>query len=828
MAELGENAARIALFFEHDAPMIGAILGVLTAAKTYVPLDPAHPLERILFILKDADASLILTNDHNLAQAQALAKEGVALVNIDQLDYSATSKPFQPNVSPDCIAYLLYTSGSTGQPKGVIQTHRNLLHFIRSYTNNLQIGPNDRLTLLSSYGFDASIMAIFGALLNGAAIYPFDIRNQSINQLMQWLNQHKITIYHSTPTIFRHFLKMLPVENSVVCDSIRLVVLGGEEVIKSDIDWYKQFFSDACLLINGLGPTESTVTLQYFINKQTKILRHSVPVGYPVDETEILLLDSEGNQTDIWGEIAITSPYLALGYWRRPDLTKAAFIEDREGNHQRLYRTGDLGRLREDGSLEFIGRKDNQVKIRGCRLELGEIEAVLSQYPTIAEAIVIVRQDACVEKRLVAYLVPHHSYPVSQCQALKTQLHDFLLKKLPSYMIPTAFVFLDALPLSPNGKVDRLALPMPMHPSSVQTLPESCSTPLRQIEVKLINIWQKTLKRTVINREDNFFALGGHSLLAVNLAADIKDEFQLNIPLATFFQLPTLEEQANYISKQRSEETSLLANSSLVPIKISNQQQTPLFAIHVLGRNLSYFRPLAKHLRGDNPIYGLSVQLREISGQTIDRVETLATHYVEEMQKLQPQGPYFLMGFSFGGMVAFEMAQQLLAQGQEMSQLILIDTYTLDAFSALSPSQKLQEHWYNLQQEGLPYLRKRVKKVFLRQWEQLIRHIPDKFQLKSLLKCNNQELPGDFHHKIFREQNRQARRRYVLNTYPGRVTIFRARDCDSSVSKQRLPNLGWSQFVLGGLDIYDIPGNHLTMLQEPHVKVLAQHLEAYL
>ena len=247
-----------------------------------------------------------------------------------------------------------------------------------------------------------------------------------------------------------------------------------------------------------------------------------------------------------------------------------------------------------------------------------------------------------------------------------------------------------------------------------------------------------------------------------------------------------------------------------------------------MGKNLRYFRPLAQHLQGDNPIYGLSIQLRETPGKITDRVETLAAHYVEEMQKLQPQGPYFLMGFSFGGMVAFEMAQQLVAQGQEISQLVLIDTYTLEPFFTLSPAQKMAEHWCKLQQEGLPYLCKKSKKVFLRQWRKLIQYITLKIQLKFLFNPNNQGFTESFHHKIFRQQNRQARRHYVPNSYPGKATIFRARDCDQSLSQQRLPDLGWRQFVQGGLEIYDIPGNHLTMLQEPHVKILAQQLDAYL
>lgn len=378
---------RIALLFEHDAPMVAGILAVLQVGKTYVPLDPNYPSSRIVYILEDSRACAVLTNNNNLSRTQELTKGIVPLINIDDISFTDTYNEAKLEISPDTIAYILYTSGSTGQPKGVIQNHRNVLHFIRNYTNNLHINEQDGLTLLSSYSFDAAIMDIFAAILNGATLYPVNIKEEGFTQLSQLLQQQKITIYHSTPTLYRHFVSTLREDEKL--SEIRLLVLGGEEVVKTDVDLYKKHFSDECIFVNGLGPTESTVTLQYFINKQTEFTRNTIPVGYPVEETEILLLNEAGEKTDISGEIAIRSPHVALGYWHKPNLTQAAFLPDPKYGSRRIYRTGDLGRVRPDGSIEFLGRKDFQVKIRGFRIELGEIEAAIAQHPNIRETVVI-------------------------------------------------------------------------------------------------------------------------------------------------------------------------------------------------------------------------------------------------------------------------------------------------------------------------------------------------------------------------------------------------------------------------------------------------------
>ncbi|MGH7824579.1 MAG: non-ribosomal peptide synthetase [Candidatus Binatia bacterium] len=544
-AQRGDDNEPIALLLENDAPMIAAMLGALKAGKIYVPLDPLLPRARATYILDDSRAGLIVTNNANIPLANELAKTTGPLLNIDELDTSLSTDPPGLPVAPDALTWILYTSGSTGQPKGVVQNHRNVLHFVMNYTNGLHLCSEDRLTILSSFSVNAGNHDIFTALLNGASLYPLNIKEVGLEPLADWLVQHEITIYHSVPTVFRHFLESL--REPAQFPNLRVIRFGGEPAAKRDVELYKQFFTQDCILINRLGSTETGTVRWYFIDKETAITGNIVPIGYPVDDNEIWLLDDGGKEGGLnnIGEIAVRSRYLTPGYWRRPDLTQAAFLPDPDGGNERIYRMGDLGRRLPDGCLLHLGRKDSQVKVRGHRIELAEIEMALLHHPAVKEGVVVARAEQDGERRLVAYMLPA-ARPVP----FVSELRAFLNERLPDYMIPSAWVFLDAFPLAPNGKVDRGALRPPS-----ATRPELDTTfvaPRTPLEEALAGIWSEVLCLDQVGIQDSFFELGGDSLAATQVISRVIKKFDLQLPIRFLFQAPTVADMATVIAQSQS------------------------------------------------------------------------------------------------------------------------------------------------------------------------------------------------------------------------------------------------------------------------------------
>jgi amino acid adenylation domain-containing protein len=544
LARRGTGEEPVALLLEQGAPVIASILGVLKAGKFYVPLDPSYPQTRTTYMLEDSDADLIVTNTQNLSLAKDLARNGREVINFDTLDLSLSTENLKLCVSPDNLAYMIYTSGSTGQPKGVVQTHRNVLHDIMNYTNALNICRDDRLITLTSYSFADTGRSTYGALLNGASLYPLDIREEGLTHLAEWLIQQEITIYRSVPTTFRHFISTL--DGKEQFPKLRLVYMAGEPVYKRDVDLYKRHFSSDCIFMNGIGSTECLTYRWYFINRETTINSTNVPVGYALVDMEILLLDDHGNQVgpNQIGEMAVKSRYLCPGYWRKPDSTQAVFLSSPEGGEGRIYRTGDLGLMLADGCLMHMGRKDFQVKIRGHRVELAEIEAALLSSGKIKEAVVTLREDRPGDQRLVAYLVPAER-PVPIVATLRRALTE----KLPDYMIPSAFVMLDALPLLPNGKVDRRQLPTPG--STRADLATPFLAPQTPVEEALTGIWAEVLGLDRVGIHDNFLDLGGNSLLAAQVISRVIRVLQVEIPLRSLFESPTAADMAMVITENQ-------------------------------------------------------------------------------------------------------------------------------------------------------------------------------------------------------------------------------------------------------------------------------------
>jgi amino acid adenylation domain-containing protein len=544
LAGRGTGEEPVALLFELCAPVIASILGVLKAGKFYVPLDPSYPRARTTYMLEDSDADLIVTNTQNLSLAKELAQTGRNVMNFDELDLNLSTENLNLCISPDNLAYMIYTSGSTGQPKGVVQTHRNVLHDIMNYTNAFHICRDDRLITLTAYSFADTARTTNGALLNGASLYPLDIRAEGLTHLAEWLIQQEITIYRSVPTTFRHFISTL--DGKEQFPKLRLVYMAGEPVYKRDVDLYKRHFSSDCIFTNGIGSTECLTYRWYFINKETTIAGNNVPVGYALEDMEILLLDDDRNQVgpNQIGEMVVKSRYLFPGYWRKPDFTQAVFLSPPEGGEGRIYRTGDLGLMLADGCLLHMGRKDFQVKIRGHRVEVAEIEAALLSSGKIKEAIVTLREDRPGDQRLVAYLIPAER-PVPTVSTLRRALAE----KLPDYMIPSAFVILDALPLLPNGKVDRRQLPTPG--STRADLATPFLAPQTPVEEALAGIWAEVLGLDRVGIQDNFLELGGNSLLAAQVISRVISILQVEIPLRSLVESPTVADMAMVITQNQ-------------------------------------------------------------------------------------------------------------------------------------------------------------------------------------------------------------------------------------------------------------------------------------
>jgi amino acid adenylation domain-containing protein len=515
--------------------LIYAILAVLIAGKIYVPLDPSDSRQRLDFMIEDSGAALILSDGRNYEFAIALGAGCRTVINAESIRPQPRGGLF-PEVPPQRPAYIFYTSGSTGEPKGVFDCHRNILHNILRYTNNLGICSADRMTLLQSCTFSGSVSSLFCALLNGATIYPINLRKQGIDGLAQWMIQEQITIYHSVPAVFQQLMAC-----GQFFPSLRLIRLEGDQTAFRHVRLYQERFDHRCLLVNGLGATETGITRQYFICPDTELSGEMVPIGYATEDMEAFLIDESGDEVPKGevGEITIRSRYLACGYWRNPSLTYSTFRPCPKDKDHRIFRTGDLGRMRPDGCLEYLGRRDFQVKISGQWVVIPKIEAALSEIEGIREAVVSAR-DQGHGRRLTGYVVP------SRTTLTVTAIQQALAEKLPEYMIPSAYVMLDTLPLDVNGKVDRRSLPSPENVRPVLDTPYAAAR--SEIEQKLAAIWGQVLDLSEIGIHDNFLELGGDSVQAMMIVNRVGSTFRIHLSPVVLLKASTVAKMARVLA----------------------------------------------------------------------------------------------------------------------------------------------------------------------------------------------------------------------------------------------------------------------------------------
>lgn len=540
LAKRGAAEEPVVLLLDHGIKPIIALLGVLQAGKGYVALRPGDPPARLAEIVADLEARLIVTDNQALPLALAVADHAGEILNLDQLE-TRSVEPVPSVVPAHSLAAIYYTSGSTGTPKGVVRDHRTLLHIAWSNTHHYQLGADDRYFDPFACGFIASAIAVFDALLNGATLCLYNPQVEPAHHLAEWLAKQRITFFHPTLTLFRQLTDHLTGQEF---PDLRLVALSGENLHRQDVERFEMLFPPHCMLLHRFSSTETGIISCIRVDSQTPTTDGVIPAGYATEDKEILLLDEDQKEVARGevGEIAVRSRYLASGYWRRPGLTEEKFLPGPEGNDQRIYLTGDLGRLRPDGCLEHVGRKDSQAKIRGYTVSAAAVEEALLGIDEIKHALVVTQQRAG-ETQLVAYLVPS-----SGTIPIATELRRALAESLPAYMIPVGFHAVEEIPLTKTGKVDRSKLPAVSRRRGEPATPYVA--PRNSLEEAVAHMWCHVLDLERVGVHDNFFDLGGDSLTVMRIVARLWDTLQVELPPAAFFEAPTIADLTSRLERR--------------------------------------------------------------------------------------------------------------------------------------------------------------------------------------------------------------------------------------------------------------------------------------
>jgi amino acid adenylation domain-containing protein len=533
----GAGPAPVALLFEPGIALVVSLLGVLKAGKLYAPLDPGQPAARLQELIADLDTRVVLTDRAGLAQARAATGDGVAVLDAEAESASARAGDPGLAIPPDALAYVIFTSGSTGGAKGVMIDHREVLHYTMTYTNSAYYSAEDRHSFLNAVTTNAAASDIFPALLNGGAVLPYVVKSAGVDTLPAWLAAEGVTSYCSIPAIFRAWASRLP--EGEFAPALRLIRLGGDQMLRGDAEIYQRRFAAGCIMRNGLGSAEALVIRHCFVDKETRLATHAVPVGYPAPDKEVVVLGDDGRPVPDGevGEIAVRSRYMARGYWRDPALTAARFLDVPDAPGERLYLTGDLGRMGAGGCLVHLGRKDFQVKIRGKLIAPVEVENALLEMPSIREAAVVARPDRAGQASLVAYVVPQE--PPGPADGT---IRRALAATLSSEMQPATIVRMEALPHLANEKIDRRSLPEP--PPVRPVLDTPFVAPRDPFEERVARAWAAVLGIDRVGVHDEFLDLGGDSLLATELAWRLGDDLGVEVSVAAALDTSTVASMA--------------------------------------------------------------------------------------------------------------------------------------------------------------------------------------------------------------------------------------------------------------------------------------------
>jgi len=804
---------RVALFLERSADMVTSLLAVLKAGGAYVAMDPAHPAERLAFILRDSQAPLVVTQRRLLS---ALPPHAGKTVCVDEEEAGADPGLRDRSSAPmgageRNLAYVIYTSGSTGRPKGVAIEHRSAVAFVRWAETVFSARELNGVLAGTSICFDLSIFEIFVPLACGGKIILAD----NVLSLPRLPAAGEVRLINTVPSVMAELLRLGGIPKTV-----ETVNLAGEPLSRQLV---QQLYALPHIrrVYDLYGPTETTTYSTFTLREP----QGKMTIGRPIANTEIYLLDPCLNPVPVGvtGELFIGGAGLARGYLDRPHLTAEKFIRHPFAAEPkaRLYRTGDLCRYRPDGNLEYLGRIDEQVKIRGVRIEPGEIESVLRTHPAVGDTLVLAREDTAGERRLVAYVAPKQGMPTAG------ELRTFLQQALPDSMIPSVFVLLEKLPLNANGKVDRRALAAP---GAAASMGDPYVAPRDELEAQLAKTWASVLGADRVGVTDHFFNLGGHSLLAVRLAAQIERVIGQKLPVAAIFLAPSVGQLAVLIR----EGNKGAARPSLLALQ-PNGHRPPLFLVHSMGGGILWgYENIARHFGADQPVYAFQPCAPERLDE-FDTVEKMAAHYLAEMRRFQPQGPYRLGGYCFGGNVAYEMARQLEVQGEPANLLVLMNAWPANAghdriqWTARMAFKFLGNlyYWATRLWQWDPEARRqffRWKLQTLRKRLARRRRRPAAGEADIDLLVDLSAIP--LAERLLWSAQLRALRNYHPLPYGGKVTLLRTKGYPFFSSFDTAH--GWREFARGGVAVQIVPGMHETVMVEPHAKALARELKACL
>lgn len=813
--------SRVGVMMERSAELLVGILGILKAGGVYVPLDPNDPRDRLAFMIADSEMCALLTQQSLRMRANDILKHGgfddgqgkpLLLCTDEALPALRREPRDNParHLSGDNAAYVIYTSGSTGRPKGVLTVQRGVINHNRAFSQRFGLGRDDRVLQFHSIGFDAAVEEIFPTWFSGGAIVLRGEELPSPRALMELVTEQQVTVL-DLPTAYWHtWVQELSDGSALPALSIRLVVVGGEKASAERFQtWQRK--AGQIRWANTYGPTETTVIATAFEPSKGFYTDDGLPIGRPIANTETYLLNSAMQlmAVGVPGELYLGGPCVARGYLREPALTAERFVPKPFASGARLYKTGDVARYRPNGEIDFLGRRDDQVKVRGFRVEPGEIESVLSRHPQVREAVVVAsllqgaaRQST--DMQLLGYVTTHSGVHLEG-----EELRLFLRARLPEFMIPRAIVTLDSLPMTPTGKVNRRAL-QDIRGSEL-TPNQQLVAPRTPVEERIADIWKELLDLRHVGVYDNFFELGGHSLLATQVIARIEKQFPVAIPLRRLFESPTVAKLAELV-----EENPATVFSSLVPIQ-ERGSQLPFFCVHpVQGTVLSYYN-LSRHMGTDQPFYGLQARGLHETPPEYRSIEVMAADYIQLIREIQPAGPYRLGGWSIGGVVAMEMAQQIRQSGEQVAALALIDSYTPRASNEL-------QHELNSDTAA-----EFLKKLGLSKEElEGIMGLEPEAQVASVLsKLQRANMVADevtVHHALLGWHIRNAAVRYQPSRYEGRTLLLKAGESSHKID----PNNGWSAYIGEHLEARTMPGTHFTIVEEPHVRAVAAALTEFL